>query len=149
MTRSMEDTIMAFTEKYEGDFRRIYKAIATKERLTDEEISHYIDDIEEDSLNIISPDYPQSLKDMSCPPFVLFYEGNPDIIENDVYCLTNPYDSSKRVFFSIEPTKQGMEFFVGCEDRRDLEPLYDFFIEQHPELNFKDYAAKDGDVVCF
>lgn len=34
MNRSMEDTIMAFTEKYEGDFRRIYQAIATKERLT-------------------------------------------------------------------------------------------------------------------
>ena len=55
MNRSMEDTIMAFTEKYEGDFRRIYQAIATKERLTDEEIGQYIDDIEEPSLNNIEP----------------------------------------------------------------------------------------------
>lgn len=148
MNRSMEDIIMAFTEKYEGDFRRIYQAIATKERLTDEEIGQYIDDIEEPALNIIAPDYPQSLKGIDCPPFVVFFEGNPDIIENEIYCLANPYDNSKRVFFSIEPTKQGMEFFVGCENRNDLEPLYDFFIEQHPELNFMDYKAKEGDAVC-
>lgn len=148
MNRSMEETIMAFTEKYEGDFRRIYQAIATKERLTDEEIGQYIDDIEEPALNIISPDYPQSLKEIDCPPFVLFFEGNPEVIHDNVFCLANPYDKDKRVFFSIEFTDEGTDYFLGCENRNDLEPLLDFFIEQHPELNFMDYKAKEGDAVC-
>ena len=43
---------------------------------------------------------------------------------------------------------EGTDYFLGCENRNDLEPLLDFFIEQHPELNFMDYKAKEGEAVC-
>ena len=44
MSRSLEETLVAFSEKYEGNFEKILKAVVYKERLTDKEIK-------EDQLN--------------------------------------------------------------------------------------------------
>ena len=34
MSRSLEETLVAFAEKYQGDFKEIFNAVAYKERLT-------------------------------------------------------------------------------------------------------------------
>ena len=38
MSRSLEETLVAFSEKYEGNFEKILKAVVYKERLTDKKL---------------------------------------------------------------------------------------------------------------
>ena len=146
MSRSLEETLVAFSEKYEGNFEKILKAVVYKERLTDKEIDKLNDKVDEKYVTVMSEDYPEVLKGIDCPPIVMFYEGNMDLLNKEVYELASPLDKSKRVFFKLDITNDGMDYFIGCENSHDLVGLVDFFIDQHPEMNFKNY--RDGDALC-
>ncbi|RGX62714.1 hypothetical protein [Thomasclavelia ramosa] len=146
MSRSLEETLVAFAEKYQGDFKEIFRAVAYKERLTDNEIDKLNENVDEKYVTVMSEDYPEVLKGIDCPPIVMFYEGNMDLLNKEVYELASPLDKSKRVFFKLDITNDGMDYFIGCENSHDLVGLVDFFIDQHPEMNFKNY--RDGDALC-
>lgn len=146
MSRSLEETLVAFAEKYQGDFKEIFNAVAYKERLTDNEIDKLNDNVDEKYVTVMSEDYPEVLKGIDCPPIVMFYEGNMDLLKGEVYQLMSPFDITKRLFFKMESTNDGMDYFIGCENSQDLVKLVDFFIDQHPEMNFKNY--RDGDALC-
>ena len=139
MSRTMNETLVAFAEKYKGNFQEIFRAIVYKERLTDMEIDKLNDNVDEQYVTVVSAEYPEALKGMDCPPIVMFYEGKLDLLDKEVYEFASPLDKSKRVFFNIDITHDGLDYLVGCENREDLEALVDFFIDQHPELNFKNY----------
>ena len=62
MSRSLEETLVAFAEKYQGDFKEIFKAVAYKERLTDNEIDKLNDNVDEKYVTVMSEDYPEVLK---------------------------------------------------------------------------------------
>lgn len=146
MSRSLEETLIAFSEKYEGNFEKILKAVVYKERLTDKEIDKLNDKVDEKYVTVMSEDYPEVLKGTNCPPIVMFYEGNMDLLKGEVYQLMSPFDITKRLFFKMESINDGMDYFIGCENSQDLVKLVDFFIDQHPEMNFKNY--RDGDALC-
>ena len=146
MSSSLEETLVALSEKYEGDFEKILKAAVYKERLTDKEIDKLNDKVDEKYVTIMSEDYPEVFKGTNCPPIVMFYEGNMDLLKGEVYQLMSPFDITKRLFFIMESTNDGMDYFIGCENSQDLVKLVDFFIDQHPEMNFKNY--RDGDALC-
>ena len=146
MSRSLEETLVAFSEKYEENFEKILKAVVYKERLTDKEIDKLNDKVDEKYVTVMSEDYPEVLKGINCPPIVMFYEGNMDLLKGEVYQLMSPFDITKRLFFKMESTNDGMDYFIGCENSQDLVKLVDFFIDQHPEMNFKNY--RDGDALC-
>lgn len=146
MSRSLEETLVAFSEKYEGNFEKILKAVVYKERLTDKEIDKLNDKVDEKYVTVMSEDYPEVFKGTNCPPIVMFYEGNMDLLKGEVYQLMSPFDITKRLFFKMESTNDGMDYFIGCENSQDLVKLVDFFIDQHPEMNFKNY--RDGDALC-
>lgn len=56
MSRSLEETLVAFAEKYQGDFKEIFKAVAYKERLTDNEIDKLNDNVDEKYVTVMSED---------------------------------------------------------------------------------------------
>lgn len=72
----MEEILLYFALKYEGDFDKIFEALQEKEvvnmQLRDELFSNFNCNY----TTIISDDYPKKLKDINCPPFVLFYHGD-------------------------------------------------------------------------
>ena len=111
MSRSLEETLVAFAEKYQGDFKEIFKAVAYKERLTDNEIDKLNDNVDEKYVTVMSEDYPEVLKGIDCPPIVMFYEGNMDLVSEEVYEIASPLDKSKRVFFKLDITNDGMDYF--------------------------------------
>ena len=53
MSRSLEETLVAFSEKYEGNFEKILKAVVYKERLTDKEIDKLNDKVDEKYVTVI------------------------------------------------------------------------------------------------
>lgn len=71
------DIIVYLAIKYNGDWNTIYEAIRNKELVNEQEVHEAIASIPKDLkvLTIIDQEYPDKLKQMYKPPFVLFYKG--------------------------------------------------------------------------
>lgn len=87
----MNEALIYFAIKYNGDWNKIFKALEQKEKieLKDlESISQKIKDKEINVVTIIEDKYPANLKNGYKPPFVLFLEGNIDNLYKKTTCLT-------------------------------------------------------------
>lgn len=80
----MEEILVYFSLKYQGDFMKILEALQKKEIVTKEERKKALESVECCYTTIISEDYPYALQDIKCPPFVLFYKGNLELLNNDL-----------------------------------------------------------------
>lgn len=79
----MEDILVYFAIKYEGDWDRIYKAISMKEAVNKIDVDETISKLENDYFTILSENYPEFLKNVIKPPFVIFYKGNIDLLNEN------------------------------------------------------------------
>ncbi|MDD8048953.1 MAG: DNA-processing protein DprA [Thomasclavelia sp.] len=78
----MEDILLFFALKYEGNFQKIYDAIDKKEKVNQDEVLALKKTLQCKYSTIISDDYPERLKHIPCPPFVVFYYGDLSILSN-------------------------------------------------------------------
>lgn len=78
----MEDIILYFAVKYEGDFEKIFYAIMSKEEVDYSKVKEYKDSLDCEYSTIISKDYPLKLKQLKRPPFVVFYKGDLSLLNN-------------------------------------------------------------------
>ena len=85
----MEEILVYFSLKYQGDFMKILEALQKKEIVTKEERKKALESVECCYTTIISEDYPYALQDIKCPPFVLFYKGNLELLNNDLVNIVN------------------------------------------------------------
>lgn len=83
----MEDVLLYFAFVYEGDFKKIYQAIVNKEKADLEWLKLKKEQIEYRYTTIISEDYPESLKSIDAPPFVLFYYGNLNYCQEEAIAM--------------------------------------------------------------
>lgn len=72
----MEDVLLYFALKYDGDFDQIYHALQAHEIVDEDLFAALKEKLKAHYTTIISDDYPEALKYMTCPPFVLFYYGD-------------------------------------------------------------------------
>lgn len=98
----MNEILLYLAAKYKGEWNRIYKAIKEKENILEEEFNNLIKSIKQDNfkfVSIIDKEYPKQLLNINKPPFVLFYEGNWEILSNAKKCvyLTGEYETEEIV----------------------------------------------------
>lgn len=62
--------------KYKGNWDEIYEAIKKKENIDREEVEVVVNNINCQYVTIVDENYPESLKHIYKPPFVLFYHGD-------------------------------------------------------------------------
>ena len=67
----MRQTILYFALKYDGNFKKILRAISTKEKVSDEQLKE-TGSVRDSYTTIIDSNYPQCLRNISCPPFADF-----------------------------------------------------------------------------
>ena len=72
----MDKILVYFAEKYNGDWNGIFQAINTKEKVDIEQVEKVFTEKQEqyNIITMISEDYPEFLKHIYMPPFVLFYK---------------------------------------------------------------------------
>ena len=102
----MEDLVLYFSLKYEGDFEKIYKALLHKERINEALKHDLFRKLEESKIQyttIFSDDYPKCLKSIACPPFVLYYQGNLRLINEKTICVVG---TRKPTDYGIRVTKK-------------------------------------------
>lgn len=99
----MEEILLYFSLKYQGDFDKIYQALERKEKVDESLKEKLLRGLKSQYTTIISKDYPKALKEISCPPFVLYYYGSLNLVDTKcigVIGMRHPTD------YGIEVTKQ-------------------------------------------
>lgn len=102
----MEDILLYFSLKYDGDFHKILKALQEKEKVTQQQITEAKATLKTKYTTLISDDYPESLKAISAPPFVLFYKGNLSILNRQTISINGTLNPSH---YGIECTEKYAE----------------------------------------
>jgi len=78
--------LIALAMKYDGDWLSIYDHVANKMLMDDKEVEQLNSKCKYQTITILDSNYPQYLKTIYRPPFVLFYEGDISLLkENTTY----------------------------------------------------------------
>lgn len=83
----MEEILLYFSLKYKGDFELIYKALERKEKVNEKLQQELIATVKSKYVTMVSKDYPESLKYISCPPFVLYYYGDLKYLQSSTIAV--------------------------------------------------------------
>lgn len=99
----MEDIILYFAVKYEGDFEKIFYAIMSKEEVDYLKVKEYKEALDCQYATVISKNYPLKLKHLNRPPFVVFYKGDLSLLDNKCISIIG---SRKNTEYGEKITKQ-------------------------------------------
>ena len=83
----MESILVYLSVIHNGEWNEIYQDILDKQPVDKNEVEKEIEKLECNYITLLSPKYPSCLKNIFKPPFVLFYKGNIDLLN----------DSGKRI----------------------------------------------------
>lgn len=100
----MEDLVLYFSLKYNGNFELIYNAVKNKEEVDHEIAVQLKKQLKCKYVTIFSHNYPESLKHINCPPFVLYYEGDLSLLDKKKVSIVVANDNTR--------TKQVVEDFM-------------------------------------
>lgn len=78
----MEEILLYLSLKYHGQFDKIYKAIEEKEQINRELLNEWKSRMKCSYTTVLSDDYPETLKAIACPPFVLYYYGDLSLLNH-------------------------------------------------------------------
>ena len=90
----MENVLLYFALKYQGDFNLIYQAIVNKEKVNHEQLLEWKGRLKCSYTTMISEDYPAMLKEISAPPFVLFYYGDLSLCTKECIAMVGMREAS-------------------------------------------------------
>ena len=130
-----------FALKYKGDFISIYNALKNKEIVDPNEIDQLEKKISTGELKMITildEEYPNSLKIIANPPFVLFYQGNISLIEKNALCLVGDEISEPTTKYMNQAVKQTSKnnalitnYFKGFEEN-----IVNYYLENDKNIIF-------------
>ena len=79
----MEDILVYFSYIHDGDWEKIYSSIENKERVDMDKVKEVVSNINCKYVTMLSKHYPDRLKHIYKPPFVLYYQGDLSILDNN------------------------------------------------------------------
>ena len=93
----MDKYLLYFSNKYNGDWDKIYYALKTVEHVDENIVNDLIKKFSEKSkkyITILDEDYPQMFHILKKPPFVIYYKGNLELIKQNVKLnITGNYET--------------------------------------------------------
>ena len=84
---NIHELLVAHAIYLNGNWTEIYRVLQTKKFLPEEEIIRLLSRMRCKAITIMDPEYPEYLRQMSKPPFVLFYYGDISLINDPYNCL--------------------------------------------------------------
>ena len=123
----MDDVLLYFAMKYDGDFKKMLEAIQTKEKTVSQKLEEYKKNVRHKYVTLVSHLYPEYFKSVECPPIVLFYKGNLKLIDEGLPMEYSVLESGKRFISTVNPIKQNgkivFDYVVGAECQDDLDKM--------------------------
>lgn len=90
----MEDVLLYYSLLYQGDFNKIYRAIVSKENADLKSLKEMKKALKCSYTTIISDDYPKLLKQITAPPFVLYYYGDLSLCQQNCFAMVGMREAS-------------------------------------------------------
>ena len=100
----MNQVLLYFSLKYNGDFQQIYDALQNKEPIDESLFKELKERIKCSYVTLLDEDYPKQLKQINNPPFVLYYYGDLSLTHHKsigVIGMRKPNDYGKEVTQTI------------------------------------------------
>ena len=83
----MREVLIYFALKYKGNWELIHSAINLKEEIDINYLNVEMGKIKCNIVTLIDQNYPEQLKKIYQPPFVLFYYGDLSLLKNDSFSI--------------------------------------------------------------
>ena len=127
MNRNMRDVLLYFSMKYDGKFEPVYEALRVREDFNQDEFIKLKKEVQYDYVTMIDDKYPDFLKLQNYPPFVMYYQGNLDLIDADLPVKYEILESGHRMISVVAPYEKSgklmFDYVVGCENEKELTKL--------------------------
>jgi DNA processing protein len=124
------DILVWLSIKYEGDWNSIYQAIKNKELVDEVQVTKAINDIQDSYVTIIDENYPEKLKKIYKPPFVLYYHGNLELINEKILAISGKQKASEYTFNLLDKLLKDMK-----KGSKDIIPAVNSVDEYESNIN--------------
>lgn len=91
----MERKLVYLACYYKGNYNRIKKAIENGEEVSEIEIDKTLRQLKSNYVTILSENYPRQLRALKEPPFVLFYYGDLDLVNQNCISMIGMRECSR------------------------------------------------------
>ena len=108
-TKSSRDYLLYFVLKNKGNWQEIYKEISSRTSPTDDEYESVVGTFNQKFITILDKEYPESLKQGYKPPFVLFYQGNLNLLKAESKLAIGTSKSSNIKYRQMADLVLGMQ----------------------------------------
>lgn len=114
----MDEILVYFALRYQGDFYKILNALKCHEEVDVLEKAHLFQSLHAHYITIIDDDYPDAFKHIDLPPFVLFYYGRKELLNHACISMSgsvsyNGYGYRVTDHMVRELTKRGYTIVSG------------------------------------
>jgi DNA processing protein len=143
----MDKVLLYFALKYQGNWDKIYEALDKKEKIKAEDLATIENKINCKYLTIINPLYPNKLKNSYKPPFILFYQGDINLLIN-YFKIVGLVQETTISDYSLQQTKKILKelnkenktiLTLGFTDSETCEIDHQIFItNQMKEIKIKE-----------
>lgn len=137
----MENVLLYFAMKYDGDFKKMLHALQTNEKTNPQKFEEYKKNVKHKYVTFVSHHYPDYFKGVNCPPIVLFYKGNLKLIDEGLPMEYSILKSGKIFISTVYPIKQKgkvvFDYIVAAECQEDLDKMLEHIKDKGIPL--KDY----------
>ncbi|MCD7892504.1 MAG: DUF3846 domain-containing protein [Erysipelotrichaceae bacterium] len=129
------EALIALSLKHNGNFYEIYQAIVNKEPISVSEIIKYTKQLEYNTITMLDDDYPIKLKELTNPPIVLYYEGNPTLFDDANANLDiDTFSNGIRLYSTFNESLE-QPYMIACENHEYLKNLMNFMKNMDNSLN--------------
>ncbi|MDE5545798.1 MAG: hypothetical protein K2I76_04255 [Malacoplasma sp.] len=120
----MRNVLLYFTINHNGNWEKIYDSISNKEMVSDDVCLKVKNSIKKNWLTILDDNYPEELKKILKPPFVLFYEGNLKLLNKSNLKISLLDDNIViKDLEKIKNTLNDFVFIIHYEKKKIIENL--------------------------
>ncbi|MCD7808695.1 MAG: hypothetical protein LUH02_05075 [Erysipelotrichaceae bacterium] len=146
----INDTLMCFAMKYNGNFNDILDAVKNHEDIDYDAMVCYKRKLRYKYTILIKDDYPDFLKDTDGPPIVLFYEGNEELMNKDDAMVYSVNKNKHRFIVSVKPVtfknERVLDYCVACENQNDLDEILSYLKRWEPGLKNYGQVKKRNEI---
>lgn len=148
MYYDLKDLLCYLAYKYKGDFNKIKEALFMTERINEQTLKEFEKIKKYDFVTIVNEEYPKLFKNIPNPPFVLFYDGNLELLNEHLpigeYSLENGARFYSMVDIDIDTNEIGiapMDYLLMCEDHNQMDFLLNHM--RSKGIQFKSYTKSN------
>jgi DNA processing protein len=137
----MKDILLFFTIKYNGNWNKIYSALEAKEKVFIEDVVKESQSTKENFVTIMDESYPENFKQANKPPFVIFYRGELDLLNDKCIYIDGPINEKDYEYLEKETIICSWNVYTNIKVRKISKIV--IFLEYIEEVNAKDFSVEN------